>query len=1169
MIAEQDINGAERDATRQRGGSAVERLLDRSLLTLMNWNWETLAWGLLLLLTIVARFYNLGVRAMSHDESLHTIYSYYLYDRGDYVHNPMMHGPLKFHLNALAYLLFGHNDYSSRIVPAILGVGMVWMAYLYRRYLGRAGALLAGLLICVSPSLLFHSRYIRDDIYIEFFAMLWAYGLFRYLEDRKMRWLYATAVAMALGFVGMEAYFITGFIFGIFLLVLLFWPLLKERLFLVGLPLLLGAVGWYWQHSQAVALELQAKPLESDANQAAQFQQLMASSQSHNLWSYLILGLAVIVGGALLVLFMDRQRWCRLRLDPAGDLAVLILSLVLPFASPFLHIVLGVGADVDWQSPASLSSVDKLIYAVLVGLLFALAALLAWFWYDRRPAADAGETLPTSPLSLVNWAKLLGIFWLIEILFFTTFLTNFQNGLATGIVGSLGYWLDQQDVQRGSQPVYYYLMIGWLYEYLPIILTICGSWLLMRWLWKPQRMDESYKSKSLTSVSPISIPLAFVVFTLTWALLTFVGYTFAGEKMPWLYTHMATPICLFGGWWAGRLLERIDWRQAWVSKAVWLIGAAPALLLLTILLVRNLPDQLGRDAATIAALVQWLVIVVFWMGVALLISYWTSLVGWRTSANLLGAGVLALIFVLNLRTSFTLTYLNYDMVTEYLVYAHGGPDIKRALAEIDAISERTVGDRNIMVAYDNESSWPLTWYMRLYPNARFYGNQPNTDVMAAPVIIVGPENRDKVRPYVERDYIKRTYRLVWWPDMDYFNMTWERLRNAIVDPVQRERIWQIFFYRRHRDTNDYSKFRDVAKWPSQHEFDMYVKRDIASQIWDLGVTPVTGGAAGGSLAVRSEPSTWRELDLMANAIYSGPYGELPLNHPRAVAVAPSGNRIIADSDNHRIVILNPEGAFIRSIGSFCELGKGAEGSCVDPDGDGPRALGDGQFNQPWGVAVDVNDQIFVSDTWNGRIQVFDAEGAFLRTWGTFNTTNGTLGDPLVLFGPRGLAIGDDGSLLVADTGNKRILQYTPNGALVNQIGGGGVTAGAFDEPTALALDPSDGSFFVVDAWNRRLQKFGATLDFQAEWLAPSWESKEIFDKPYVAVAPNGDVYASDPQFHRIFIYNKAGGIKAVFGRFGAEANHFSRPTGLAIDAPSNSLLVADADNNRVMAFPLN
>ena len=65
----------------------------------------------------------------------------------------------------------------------------------------------------------------------------------------------------------------------------------------------------------------------------------------------------------------------------------------------------------------------------------------------------------------------MALFWAIQILFFTTFFTNVSDGLATGIVGSLGYWLAQQEVARGGQPWYYYIMLGSLYEFLPILLS--------------------------------------------------------------------------------------------------------------------------------------------------------------------------------------------------------------------------------------------------------------------------------------------------------------------------------------------------------------------------------------------------------------------------------------------------------------------------------------------------------------------------------------------------------------------------------------------------------------------------------------------------------------------------------------------------------------------------
>jgi predicted membrane-bound mannosyltransferase len=74
----------------------------------------------------------------------------------------------------------------------------------------------AGVLVTISPSLLFHSRYIRDDIYIAFFLMLWIYSAFRYMDTRERKWVTLIMVSMSLGILSMEAHFISGAILGAF-----------------------------------------------------------------------------------------------------------------------------------------------------------------------------------------------------------------------------------------------------------------------------------------------------------------------------------------------------------------------------------------------------------------------------------------------------------------------------------------------------------------------------------------------------------------------------------------------------------------------------------------------------------------------------------------------------------------------------------------------------------------------------------------------------------------------------------------------------------------------------------------------------------------------------------------------------------------------------------------
>src|SRR5687768_7931485 len=105
-------------------------------------NLEHALYGLISVLAVVTRFWDLSSRAEHHDESLHAYFSWLYYVGDGYVHDPLMHGPSLFHSNAFAYLLFGDNDVTSRLFPALLGVVLVLLPYLLRspQLLGRWGA---------------------------------------------------------------------------------------------------------------------------------------------------------------------------------------------------------------------------------------------------------------------------------------------------------------------------------------------------------------------------------------------------------------------------------------------------------------------------------------------------------------------------------------------------------------------------------------------------------------------------------------------------------------------------------------------------------------------------------------------------------------------------------------------------------------------------------------------------------------------------------------------------------------------------------------------------------------------------------------------------------------------------------------------------------------------
>jgi uncharacterized protein (TIGR03663 family) len=199
--------------------------LDRPLapswqrLTALVAHWELIAYAAIFLLGFTLRIWDVGARAMHHDESLHAYYAWKFFVGQGYSYDPLMHGPLQFEVVPLFYLLFGASEFSARLLAVSLGTGLIVLPYFLRSYLTRPGALLTSLMIGVSPGMVYFSRFIRDDIYLAFFSLLLFTCIVLYIEAPRPAYLHIAAAAMALAMASMEAAYITFFIFGTFLLI--------------------------------------------------------------------------------------------------------------------------------------------------------------------------------------------------------------------------------------------------------------------------------------------------------------------------------------------------------------------------------------------------------------------------------------------------------------------------------------------------------------------------------------------------------------------------------------------------------------------------------------------------------------------------------------------------------------------------------------------------------------------------------------------------------------------------------------------------------------------------------------------------------------------------------------------------------------------------------------
>ena len=174
------------------------------------------------------------------------------------------------------------------------------------------------------------------------------------------------------------------------------------------------------------------------------------------------------------------------------------------------------------------------------------------------------------------------------------------------------------------------------------------------------------------------------------------------------------------------------------------------------------------------------------------------------------------------------------------------------------------------------------------------------------------------------------------------------------------------------------------------------------------------------------------------------------------------------------------------------------------------------------------------------------------------------------WGPREVTVDSLGRIYVADTGNKRIVIFDAFGNPIGQFGGFGLTLGTLDEPVGLALDPQ-GLLYVADTWNQRIQVFEeinpGVFEAILEWPINGWYGQSLENKPYLAVNEDGVICVSDPEGFRILCFDAAGNFLQGWGSYGNSEYQFGLPAGLTFDT-NGELWVADTVNNRIMRFPI-
>jgi DNA-binding beta-propeller fold protein YncE len=213
------------------------------------------------------------------------------------------------------------------------------------------------------------------------------------------------------------------------------------------------------------------------------------------------------------------------------------------------------------------------------------------------------------------------------------------------------------------------------------------------------------------------------------------------------------------------------------------------------------------------------------------------------------------------------------------------------------------------------------------------------------------------------------------------------------------------------------------------------------------------------------------------------------------------------------------------------------------------------LDSPRAVALSEEGRVYVADTGNDRIVVFDRMGQRAGTIGHSGSKPGALESPA------SVAVGSDGRLYVADTGNDRIQVFTPGGILLYAFGRSGKEPGAFDSPLKVAVDLSD-NIYVIDRSGRRLQKF----DPQAKLLANvDLEERFHIRAVDVAIDPYGFAYLLDENQGIVVELDSQGQFSGRLGSRGDGPGQFLKPMGLGL-APDGMIFVVDTGNKRLDRF---
>ena len=318
---------------------------------------------------------------------------------------------------------------------------------------------------------------------------------------------------------------------------------------------------------------------------------------------------------------------------------------------------------------------------------------------------------------VVAWVVFAVLYWTIPGPggYVSTWAEGFQQGIGRGIWQGLYYWIEQQNVDRGGQPVYYYLILIPLYEQLAVVFGLAGV------------------------VYSLIRPTRFRLFLVWWFLVSLFLYSWAGEKMPWLSMHILLPLMLLAGMTVGRALQgTVEFLRQYRQRQ------------------RNRLVEIDFTNGPVRAAPWWK----------------------RSYVSILATVAAALLLIPMVYGMLILSHQDAaDGPHEMMVYVQTTQDVDTVMNYINHADQVLYhGQHKLRIAVGAGEEWPYYWYLRDYPNTYFdypasnaaYVKQHPVDVLL--LYPAGDPNGADAATFMGQHptgYVQQTYKLRSWWDEGY------------------------------------------------------------------------------------------------------------------------------------------------------------------------------------------------------------------------------------------------------------------------------------------------------------------------------------------------------------------------------------------------------------------